>query len=338
MGLAFSERAVRVIEFVEKKNGLALGKFGVRELPPNAIKEGYVNDKLAVTKELRFLQKELAMEFVSASLPDEKAYLFKIEIPKVNEGDIRQTIEMRLEENVPLKGQDAVFDYAFIPSSDKKDHLDVSVSVLPSKVVETYLEIIKDAGLKAVSFGVESGALSRALIPKGDLGTFMIVNVSDTHTGLSIVSHGVVQFSLTVAVGGDAFTSAIEKHFSVSALEAKKIKDEKGFVKNADSAELFSSLVNTLSAIKDEINKLFVYWRTHKKHSDSAGEKIEKIILCGRDGSLSGFDDYLSVAMKVPVVVGNVWQNAFSYEEHIPAIPLLDSLDYASAVGLALPQ
>jgi Tfp pilus assembly PilM family ATPase len=166
----------------------------------------------------------------------------------------------------------------------------------------------------------------------------MMVNVDETRTTLSIVSRGVVQFSLMVPIGGDALTGALEKHFSVNNAEAKKIKEERGFVRTRGNTELFLSLMDTVSVIKDQISKLFAYWQTRHSSSGLDSEKIEKIILCGRDANLVGFDEYLSVAMKIPVEIGNVWQNAFSFEDYVPNISFLDSLDYGSAIGLALPQ
>jgi hypothetical protein len=59
-------------------------------------------------------------------------------------------------------------------------------------------------------------------------------------------------------------------------------------------------------------------------------------VLCGRDAGLVGFEEYLSFPLKIPVEVANVWQNVFSYNDYVPPISFLDSLDYASAVGLAL--
>lgn len=338
VGLALSERAVHVVEFIRQSHGLVLGKFGKRSIPEGAIKEGYVNDKRAVTEVLQSLQKELGLEFVNVSLPEEKAYLFKIDIPNVSEENIRDLIELHLEENVPLKASDAIFDYTIIPENSGKDHLDVSVSVLPSKVAETYLEIIKAAGLKAVSFETEAEALSRSVISKGDLGTSMIVNVGDTRTGLSVISGGVVQFSLTVQIGAEVITAAVAKHYSVDAKEAQEIKDTRGFSKNSENMEFFFSLTNTVSSIKDEINKLQIYWQTHSSHKAVAASKIGKIVLCGRDAGLIGFREYLSMALKIKVDIAPVWQNVFSYEDHIPTISFLDSLDYASAIGLALPS
>lgn len=338
-GLALSERAIHALEFVKGPHGVTVGRFGMREIPAGAIKEGYVNDKDVVTEVLRSLQKELSMEFVSASLPEEKAYVFKTKFPRSGGIiDFRQSIELRLEENVPLTASEAIFDYTVIPEHTETDHIDISVSVLPRKVVATYLEIIRAADLKPVLFGIEPEAVSRAVIARDNLGVFLVVNVGEVSTSLSIVSSGVVQLNLTIPIGGSAFTVAIEKHFSVDTASARRIKEERGFVKNKENMELFLSLMNTVSSIKDEVNKLFIYWQTRQDHVGPLGRKIEKIILCGRDSNLAGFDEYLSAAVKIPVEVGNVWQNAFSHDDCVPPISFLDSFDYASAIGLALPE
>lgn len=339
VGLAISERAVHVVEFVKTSKGLRLGRFGARALPEGSIKEGYVNDKTAVTEAIRSLQEEFSIEFVRASLPEEKAYVFKAKFPRAGVTDLRQAVELRLEENVPISAAEAIFDYAVIPVHENSDHIDVSVSVLPKKVVETYLEIIKSAGCKPVSFDIEPEAVSRAVVPRGNMGTFLIVNVGESTTSLSVVSSLIVQLNLCIPIGGSAFTTALGKHFSVDTAAARLIKEERGFTKNKENMELFFSLMNTVSAIKDEVNKLFIYWQTHQNHPDSSDDrKIEKIILCGRDSNLAGFDEYLSSAVKIPVEVGNVWQNAFSHDVYVPTIPFLDSFDYASAIGLALPE
>ncbi len=336
-GLAISERAVHLVEFVKKNSKYILGRHGTRRIPAASIKEGYINDKNTVITALKSLQNELGIEFVMGSLPEEKVYLFKTELPMDAAQNIGQAIELRMEENIPLRPQDALFDYSVVFPGDG-DKIKASVSAAPSKMVDTYLEVMTAAGFRAVSLGVESEVLSRAVIPRGSLSTYMIVNIGESRTCLSIISNGKVAFSLAVAIGGDAFTNALQKHFSVGVEEALKIKEERGFVKNRENMELFFSLMNAVSSIRDEVNKLSMYWQTHGVVAGAKEKKIEKIILCGRDSSLIGFDEYLSLAMKTPVEIANVWQNAFSFDDNIPTIPFLDSLDYASAIGMALPE
>lgn len=338
VGLAFSERTIRAVEIVRRGRSLFLGKFGSRTIPDGALKEGYVHDKDAVILALSSLQKELGIEFVNMVLPDEKAYLFKTEVPKAAGTDFRQAIEFRLEENVPIKATEAVFDFCLIPGDPSRDHHDVSVTAMPSKVVLTYLEITEAAGLKALSASTEAEALARSIIPKGDLGTFMIVNISENRTGLSIVSRGAVQFNLTVPIGSADTTAAVGKHFSASPEEAVKIKERYGFSKSKENMQLFVSLTNTVSALKDEVEKLNGYWQSHRNPRNSEERRVKKIILAGRDAALRGFEEYLENSLRTPVATASVWQNIFDLDEYIPAIPFLDSLDYASAIGIARPE
>ncbi len=340
VGLTISDDAVSAIELVRRRDAYAVGRFGRRPLLKESIMGGYVNDKDAVVGELRKLKNELKLDFVNASLSEEKAYLFQTSIPKVSYKEIRSALEFKLEENVPIPAQEAVFDYTILEGvgHGNEDHLDIGVTVLPKKVVETYTELLETVGLLPLSFEIEAQAISRAVIRKGDRGTYLLVNFGENKTGLFIVSGEVVRFTSTVAIGGEYITKAIAKFLSVSAEEAVRIKHAQAAVADKKNMDLFLSLMNALSALKDEINKLSIYWHTHKSEGGESGPRITKMILCGRDAAFPGFADFLSPVLQNGVEVGNVWSNTSSLDEYIPPIPFGESLDYAAAVGVALPK
>jgi type IV pilus assembly protein PilM len=152
------------------------------------------------------------------------------------------------------------------------------------------------------------------------------------------MSGGILQYTSTIAVGGVALTSAIQKYFKVTQKEADKIKNEKGFAHYRQNAELFETLMSTVSALKDEIYKRYTYWNTRVNHRGENPEKIEKIFLCGGSSNLAGLPDYLMSGIQVPVVVSNVWSNVFSFEDAIPPVNRTASLAYATVIGLALRQ
>jgi len=340
VGLNISDDAVSAVELIRHRNAYAVGRFGRAPLPKGSVAGEYVADKDVVVGELRKLKDRLKLDFVNASLSEEKAYLFRTVIPNVSHKEIRAALEFRLEENVPLRASEAVFDYTIIEGTGhgSKDHLDVSVTVFPAKVVETYTELLDAAGLSPLSFEVEAQAISRAVIKKGDRGTYLLVNFGESKTGLFIISEEVVHFTSTVAIGGTHITEAIAKSLSISPEEAVRVKRAQARVAEEKNEDLFLSLLSTLSALKDEINKLTIYWHTHKREGGEAGPKISKMILCGRDAAIPNFADFLSPTLKSGVEVGNVWRNAFSLDEYIPPISFAESLDYAAAIGLALPK
>lgn len=338
VGLDISETAVSAIELVRHKHGFVLGRFGQRALPPRSIEGGYVKDKEGVVRELRRLKDELKLDFVNASLPEEKAYLFRTTIPRVADKEIREAIEFKLEENVPIRAVDATFDYTLITETGYEggDHLDVGVTAVPRKVVDTYRELVEAAGLFPLSFEITAEAVSRAVIAKGDRGTHLVVTIGARSTELFIVSEEVVHFTSTVAVGGTHITAAIAKHFSVSISEAESIKREHTAFRDTKAMDLFMSFMHVVGALKDEVSKLSLYWQMHKDANGEAGKKIDRVILCGKDAALAGFADYFSLALEGGAEVASVWQNAFSFEDSIPKIAYDESLDYAAAIGLAI--
>ena len=334
VGLDISDQSIHFAELVPKRQGYVLGRFGQRKIHPGVMESGVIKDKNGLKRILSSISREHGINLVNVSLPEERAYLVRMSVPRVKKRDLRGSIEFKLEEYVPLKADEAVFDYRII--SESESEYDIEVSALPKPVAESYFELFDGTGLLPLVFEIEAQAIARAVLPEGDVATRMIVDFGETRTGLSVVSEGVVMFTSTLGIGGDTLNDAVKKRFGVSQTEAERMKKEYGLVKNPGDKEFFFTLMQSISVIKDEINKHFIYWHTHKGPGEKERGRIESIILCGGDSNLLGFSDYLSVNLKVPVSVGNVWINVNSFDDYVPEISLKESLRYATAIGLAL--
>ena len=99
---------------------------------------------------------------------------------------------------------------------------------------------------------------------------------------------------------------------------------------------MFLTLMSTVSILKDEINKHYVYWNTHLDQDGEKRPKIEKVLLCGGDSNLAGFTDYLLSGLKTEIELANAMVNVNTFNHYIPEIEFSDSLSYATAIGLAL--
>ena len=91
-GLDISDDAIRCIEYSEHRNGYTLKKYGTRNLAPGIIEAGYIKNQPALIQELNQITKDLRLGTVKVSLPEERMYLFKTEVPDVDEDQIRQNI------------------------------------------------------------------------------------------------------------------------------------------------------------------------------------------------------------------------------------------------------
>jgi len=298
------------------------------------VNQGGVEDPKSLATVLTALRRKYDMNFVRASLPEEKAYLFQTTVPNTEDTQqIYNSIEFQLEEHVPISLSESIFDYDIIEK--RHSEMSVSVTVFPKTVIANYQKVFALSGLTPISFVLEGQAIANAVIPGGDTHTYMIVDFGRTRSGIAIVKNGIVSFTSTVDVGGDELNEAVMKYFKVDEIEAQEIKNKKGFINNKDNRELYQSLMSTISALKDEINRHFIYWNTRDTNKKE-GDKIHKIIMCGGNSSLAGLLEFLSLGIKAPIEKAQVWQNAFSYDEYIPRMSHDMSLSYATVIGLTL--
>jgi type IV pilus assembly protein PilM len=333
-GFDISDESLKFVRLGVGKTGIKVEQYGERKIPSGIIESGKIKQPKALEKILIDLKKSEKMKAVRVSLPEEQLYLFRVKLEKAGLKSIREGIELSLEEHIPIPAQDAVFDYEIL----KEDAQSVCTQVvaMEKSIIENYLAVFMNAGITVVSMEPEGEAASRAIIKKGDRNTYLVVDFGEKRTGISIISKGIVMFTSTVDVGGVMLTNLIQKSFNISFEEAEKMKQEYGLQRNPVNKEMFSVLLNGVSILRDEIEKHFLYWHTHKDEEGKDNDPIEKILLCGGDSNLIGLTEYLSVSMKHKVEVANTWVNVFDIEKKIPDIDLKRSLSFTTALGLAL--
>ncbi|MES2315197.1 MAG: pilus assembly protein PilM [Patescibacteria group bacterium] len=333
-GLDISDESLKFVELIPAKSGIKIGRYGERKIPAGIIESGKIKDPKKLGEVLLSLQKEEGIRFVRVSLPEEQVYLFRLKLDKKGLENVREAIELSLEEHVPIPAQDAIFDYEILGENDQS--LDLEVAAIPKNVIENYLLVFRNSTLSVQSFELEAQAISRAVIKKGDMETYMIVDFGQTRTGIFIISRGVAVFTSTLDLGGATLSQMIQKNFNIDKEAAEKMKMKFGLERNMKNKELFSVLLNTVSVLRDEIAKNFLYWQTHKDEEGNDRPAITKVILCGGDANLIGLAEYLSISIKNKVEVANVWLNIVDTQKHIPEITFNRSLAYAAAFGLAL--
>ncbi|TAK57405.1 hypothetical protein EPO17_01985, partial [Patescibacteria group bacterium] len=202
VGLDVTDEAVYFAELRRNKDSFTLGTYGEKLLPRGMVEGGRINDAEGLAKILKELRDTYDWHYVRVSLPEEKTFLFRTEIPYTEDNkEIKSSLEFKLEENVPIPPAETIFEFDVIRSSQEHpDHLDVSVSAVPEKVISTYANVLRSAELTPLSFEVETRAIAKSVIRKGDQGTIMVVDVGVIKTGVYIVSGGVVRFSSTLSI------------------------------------------------------------------------------------------------------------------------------------------
>ena len=303
VGLALSDGAIRMVQLSKKRGVFKLESHGEVALERGVIHEGYIHNKENLARVVRELKVRKDLSFVKASLPEEKGYVFTVRIPLLSYGEMRSSIEFKIEENAPVKLSEVIFDFNIVPNSQNEDGtVDVAVSALPVEVVSEYVAALQMAGVEPVAFEVESQAIARSVISQSEKGVYIIVNLSIRKAGIYIVRQGVVVFTSTIAFDEDSRDGyALETYLS------------------------------------KEIEKTLVFWETYLGDEVRQTEHVTSVRIVGSHPSLHAIKNYLSQEQTVPVELSNVWINVFSFDTYVPDIKKENSLKFAAAVGLALP-
>ena len=358
-GLDISDLSLKIIQLKKRKNFFDLASFGEEEIKPGIIKEGEIKDEEKLAEIIKGAIKKVKGEkirtkYVIVSLPEEKAFLQVIQMPRMSEEDLKSAVVYEAENYIPLPIEQVYLDSQIVPPVyDHLDHFDVLIAALPKKTVDPYLSSLKSAGLRPKALEIESLAVARALI-KSEVTSFpvLLIDLGATRTRFIIFSGHSLRFTSSIPVSSGSFTEIISKALKVNLSEAERlkikygleekvkleIKDKKTEIRK-ERGKVFEALVPALVDLTQQIKRYLSYYQTHAAHEHLPpdGKGVSKILLCGGGANLKGLPELLSIELKIPVETGNPWLNILPESlTEVPELSLEKSLSYTTALGLAL--
>ena len=334
-GIDLSTSGVKSVQLSESVDGPVLSKYVETRLPPGAFTDGEIIDRAAVVEALTAAAEETGVSQAHVALPESKSYLFETTASGASREELRISVEQRIDELVPLPPAETVFDFVEVGHTEGGDVRVAGVG-FARRIVEDTLAAFDEAGIRARSLEEETFAAARTLLPYGDETTVLVIDVGKTTTKLAVVTRGIPRYATTVNIGGHALTLAIQKYFSVTEKEARKVKHEHGIVSTPGNEEYLAAMLSTVSAIRDEIARHLAFWQERAERSGGMYEQVTRVIVAGGNGSVRGLPEYLEGTLKIPVSTGDVFTNFAPRDAWIPEMDYNESLAYATAIGLAL--
>lgn len=354
--LDISDPSLKVVKLNQSGNNLTLASFGEILLRPGIIKRGEIKkeDDLvdAIKKLIIGIEGEkIKTKHVICSLPEEKAFLQVIKMPKMSDEDLKSAVIYESENYIPLPIESVYLDFQVVSSKEDSQEMEILIAALPKKIVDSYINCLKKAGLRPLSLEIESLAIARALIKKGFTEKpVLLIDLGFSRTGFAIFSGTSVRFTSSIQVSSNNFTQIIAKNLNLDegtaeklkirhGLEGKisfKIKEEKT-KKKIEKGMVFEALIPALTDLVQQIKRCQDYYQNHAFGQGlSSNMIIEKVLLCGGGANLKGLAELLSIELKMPVDLGNPWINILPQNNAALPLSLEESLSYTTALGLAL--
>ena len=333
-GIDISTSGIKAARIAEGRHGLILAGYADARLPSGAYVDGEIVDPKVVAEVLSTVARAAGVSVANVALSESKSYLFEAEVSGSSRSERRIAIEQRLDELVPLPPPETIFDFVEV-GKGRSGGTRVAGVGLARRIVDVLLSVFDTARIGVQSLEGELFASARALLPRGDESTTLIIDVGRSTTKIAVVVGHVPYFATTIGIGGHALTLAVQKHFGVTEAEARRIKEERGIVPAPGNEDYLAVMLSTVSAIRDEIARWLVYWQD-KATAGGVHAPVAHAILVGGNASVRGFPEYLEGGLKIPVAVGNVYSNFASHDEWIPDLDFTEALAYPTVVGLAL--
>jgi type IV pilus assembly protein PilM len=333
VGIDFSDSTMRFLELEQGSTGLLPKRYEEMAIPEGCMTGGRITNEEKFTSFLKDVKNKHHLHYVRVSIPESQVYSFTLQLDSAAIDDLRSAIELVLEDNIPLKTIETVFDYHILTQDAKI--IIVQVIAVAESVTETFFRVFTNAGLMPVSFELDGQAVARAIIPAGDQDSYMIVDFGANRTSIMIITSGAAVYTSTLEFGGKTLSASLAKELNISLEEADRLKREYGLSSIGEHKDLLPILLGGVSTLKDEINRRYVYWHD-KKSQYGSFPNITTIYLVGGHSNLRGLADYLAVSLKLKVIQGNPWTNCVSFEEAVPTMPYEVSMSYVTTIGLAL--
>jgi len=348
-GLDFSDRCLRVVKLKKRGRFFDLASWKDLEIEEGVIKEGEILKEERLVRHLKEAinkveGEKLKTKYVVASLPEKKAFLQVIRVPKMSFEELAGAIPFESENYIPLPIEEVYLDFQMVSlfSGSAPDCFDVLIAALPKRIVDSYVYCLEKAGFVPKALEIESQSIVRALIKNNfSPSPVFIIDFGRTRTSFIIFSGQSLRFTSSIPISSHQLTEAVAGELKITIDEAEKLKLKYGLRsldKNIEGKKVISSITPWLLKMNEAAKKYIDYYHNHIGVVAALnGGKIRKILLCGQGANLFDLPVFMTQGLKIPVERANPWINILPPTiKKVPKLEFNESLGYTTALGLAL--
>ncbi|MFA6410431.1 MAG: type IV pilus assembly protein PilM [Candidatus Buchananbacteria bacterium] len=336
-GLDISDYSIEALMLSRPQNFFGRPKvaaYARMVLRGEVVKNGIIKNpaKLAdnISKLLKSAQPQpITTPYCVISLPESQVFTAVFKLPAgLKHDEVRNTIPYKAEEVIPFQTSEVYFDFKTI--SRQGSTQEVFYVAVPTKIVDTYVEVLKSIGLKPIALDLESISQARALVDfrKKMTKGMLMMDIGSRTTNLNIFDQNGIRQSLTIKMAGNHFTKVLVKNLALPEKEANALKMKAGFDTAGSSSQAATILDNEAKKIIVETKKFIDYYQAETKRT------IGEVVLVGGSSLLPKFDQYVANNLKLETNLGKPLEKLENPQELVKFKN--KAVLFANVVGLAL--
>lgn len=307
VGLDIGSHSIKAIVLGDSKSGLALNSVGKVQLPPEAIVEGVIQEQEIVVTAIKNLLKSLKIKVknVCTSISGYSVIIKKISLPKATREELSENIEVEAEQFIPFDISEVNVDFQILGEKDETDdQMEVILVAAKADVIDVYMQLLVDSGLKPTIIDVDVFALENAftLTYPDKKETIALIDIGANKMNINVIKDGMSLLTKDASMGGARITGEIQDRFDMNYDTAESVK-----IGGAESPDP--------EALAEIISRAAENWVAESKRTidfleaSHPGEELSEVYLSGGSCRIEGLDKYFEQELGVPVHIFNPFQH-----------------------------
>lgn len=333
VGIDIGSKTIKIVELQKEGTGVTLSASGIVGYSGQTVEKMVDDKEFAVLGDVvKKLHSEagVSSKEVVIALPEQQVFTRTIKFPLLTDAEIASAVKWESEQYIPIPVNEAIIQHSILARNETSTPPEVIVLLVaaPRVVIEKYTKVVSAAGLTTQAVETELIALTRSLAPTDK--TVLLLDLGANSTDIAIARNGLLSFSRSIPIAGEAFTRAVSQGLGISAVQAEEYKKTYGLETKELEGKIKVSLEPVLRMVVDEVKKAINFYQTEEK-----GDAPTAVILSGGSSGMPQMISTLSSLLGLEVLVANPFSKIAvdpeTAQRLAPYAPL-----YSVAAGLAM--
>lgn len=334
VGLSVGTSSIKVVELQRARKGWKLLHFGMVQLPQDAIVNREIVNSVAVSEAISTLASQLKLKnkSVCLSITGTSLIIKRMAVEVTNPKELEDQVFWEAEQYLPFDISEVVMDFQLL-SKKKEKNADILLVAVKRSVLDSYLGVVEDSGLKSKIVDVDFFALQNlyeANYPANPSEAVGMIDIGASSMKIVIVQGGIPVFTKDAVIGGNNLTLEIQKHLSLSFADAETLKvSGQGAGMPQEVNDLMTIAAENYA---NEIKRALDYY-----NASSTGGMVNSLLLAGGGSKVPGLSRVVEETLGIPTQMINPF-NSVTYDPSIFTDDYVSSIAPIAAVpiGLAL--
>lgn len=328
IGVEISEDQIRVAKLRRTARGVALQGLGSAPTPAGAMSGGTVLDPRLLADGIRRALRLSNISGASAvvGLPGRAFASRVLELPAMAREELKSVIAGEMEHYRMIPMDQGTFDFVTLSEpEDSSRRVRILVMAADKKMVDSYREALRLAGLHLTALEPASLAACRAAYPALQTGGVALITVGARTSEFTVFVSGALRYSRQIDVGGLDITEHIASEEDASAPGARPAL--------LTSIPTLEQSGGDLQALLYEIQRSLDFY--HREAP--AADRVERLVLAVDAQRVTDLDQRLQDHLELPVSICDPLHGiAFREADFNPDLLARIGSAFGPALGLAL--